>query len=453
MRKSRRASLLWVAIAILLTFSPAQKLGAVIAQEDAQTATNTKYGVHASSGRRPDAVSYVADLGAGWVRLNSDFSDPDPDFKSFLDAGINVIITITNRDPANIDTTYGSASDWIHAGFPYRSREAYQQRIRSLLAPLLGSLTGREVWVQCENEIGDVLINPNSVYWRGTTDQYLSMLQACYEAVKAMSAAVQVVLTSFASANLDAVVDPANPGHDYQTQRMTRLLSEGQYDAADLHFYGCVDGIPARAAWVKSHLPSGRRWISTENSGPVASQCRELPITWQQDLSRFEQVEAQQVPLRLRACSDAGASVCLWFSLLDLRGEVDDFNHLGVLDSREEPPRKKPAYDAFKSFVGSQSPGPVLASVEILRRGVTVDHLVAGAKTKLYQINLGGSGFSAGAVAVFGGSDAETTVVSSTALTTKPPGKRVGAAGTVSVQVHGADGQLSNAMSITILDQ
>lgn len=73
-------------------------------------------------------------------------------------------------------------------------------------------------------------------------------------------------------------------------------------------------------------------------------------------LARFEQVEAQQVPARLRACAENGASVCLWFSLLDLEHEVDTFNHFGLLDPRVSPPRHKPAYDAFRRFVVTDSP-------------------------------------------------------------------------------------------------
>lgn len=71
---------------------------------------------------------------------------------------------------------------------------------------------------------------------------------------------------------------------------------------------------------------------------------------------QFEQTEAQEVPNRLSLCANGGGAVCLWFSLFDLRGEVDAFNHLGLLDSSVVPPRKKPAYGAFQSFVAQQTP-------------------------------------------------------------------------------------------------
>ncbi len=60
---------------------------------------------------------------------------------------------------------------------------------------------------------------------------------------------------------------------------------------------------------------------------------------------------------RLNACTRAGGAACLWFSLFDLKNEVDVFNHLGLLDPRQTPPRAKPAYAAFKSFV-AQSVSP-----------------------------------------------------------------------------------------------
>ena len=312
----------------------------------------SRFGVLASgdNAARPEIVGYVTDLGAGWVRINLQLDGKDQDPKLFLDAGVNVILTMTNRDPANVDTTYGTLAQYGNAGFPYRSKSAYQKRIRDVLNPLLASpATGRQVWVQCENEVGDASVSPDGRYWRGTTDQYLTQLAALYEAVKAAGAEIPVALSGFASENLDVALDPSNPRNSYQTSRLTTLLGTGQYDAADLHFYGCVEDIPSKAQWVKTRLPVGKRWISTENGGPD-SRCPATPITYDQSPTQFEQLEAQQVPSRLNACASAGGSICLWFSLLDLRGETSVFNHLGLLDSYVTPARKKPAYAAFQNL-------------------------------------------------------------------------------------------------------
>jgi len=104
-----------------------------------------------------------------------------------------------------------------------------------------------------------------------------------------------------------------------------------------------------------SFLPAGQpiSWISTENGGPDF-RCKATPVSWKDDLAQFEQEQAKQVPLRLSACLGNGGSICLWFSLFDLKNSDDVFSHLGLLDQDATPPRKKPAYDAFKAFVTKQ---------------------------------------------------------------------------------------------------
>ena len=74
----------------------------------------------------------------------------------------------------------------------------------------------------------------------------------------------------------------------------------------------------------------------------------------QQDLAGFEKLEALQVPARLTLCTENGASICLWFSLYDIKNSPDIFSHLGLLDQDNNPPRQKPAYKAFASFIEQQ---------------------------------------------------------------------------------------------------
>jgi hypothetical protein len=311
------------------------------------------YGVNASGGARPDMPSYAADLGARWVRINTSLDGSLSNAKPFLDAGIDVVLTVTNNDPTNIDTTYGTLQQWPRAGFPFISKSVYQQRIAAVLTPLVPYLSqGRRIWVQSENEIGDASVGPSSVFWRGTTDQYLTLLAAFAEEVHALSPSFAVVLTSFASPNLEVAITPTDPRYSYQTQRMQKLLTQGTYDAADGHFYGCVEDIAARIAWLTANLPAGKRWIASEISGPD-SQCPTTPHIWSDDQAQFEQLEAQQVAPRLSACASGGASACLWFSLFDLVDETDEFNHLGLIDQRVLPYREKPAYAAYKSFVAA----------------------------------------------------------------------------------------------------
>ncbi len=316
--------------------SPQNPFGAMISGEDIV---------------RPEIIQIVNELGAKWVRVNVSLGNRKQDYGPFLEAGINLVLTIRNNDPSNADTTYGTVNDWPRAGFPYLDKGKYQQSVRDVLTPLLPYLAnGAQVWVQAENEVGDAALNPKGVYWRGTTDQYLNQLRALYEAVKSVNPDMPVVLSSFTSEGLDAAIDPADKRHEYSSTHITRLLTEGQYDAADLHFYGCVEDISAKVKWVRDIMPADKRWISTEDGGPD-SRCATTPHSWTEDLARFEEVQAQQVPARLSACAENGGSICLWFSLFDLKREDEVFSHLGLLDQSSAPPRFKPAFMAFQNFV------------------------------------------------------------------------------------------------------
>jgi len=305
---------------------------------------------------RPEIVDAVKDLGVGWVRLNLNLGMDSQDYTLFLASGMNVVLTISNQDPSNIVTTYGTLREWPNAGFPFKSRTQYQQQIRTVLEPALPYLAqGQQVWVQAENEVGDAAVNSASSYWRGTDEQYLAQLQALYEAVKSVNTNIPVVLTSFASQTLDALSEQNNVRHELAVKHVTKLLTQGQFDAVDLHFYGCVEDIAAKVKAVKERTSTGKPfiWISTENGGPDF-RCLTTPLSWKQDLAQFEQLQAKQVSARLSACVENGGSICLWFSFFDLKNEVDVFSHLGLLDQDTNPPRKKPAYEAFKAFVATQ---------------------------------------------------------------------------------------------------
>lgn len=334
-------------------------------------------------GLLPSIVETLQDLGVSWVRANEHLDGQGQDLKRFLQAGINVVITMDNHDPSNIDTTYGTLKEFPNSGFPFKSKEIYQERIRKVLTPLLPYLKkGRQIWAQCENEVGDASVNPKARYWRGTMDQYLRQLEAFYEVVKSIDPSIPVVLTSFPSESLEAVINPlGGERSQYAIKRLTRLLSEGKYDAVDPHFYHCPETIPAKVKWVVEHMPKGKRWITTENGGPDF-RCPTTPLHWKDNPEKYEQIQAKQVSERLSACAQNGGSICLWFSLLDHPKEVETFQHVGLIDQSalanrrgefkkakkqgkkpqltpeevknvSETLRKKPAYEAFKSFVAS----------------------------------------------------------------------------------------------------
>jgi len=322
---------------------------------------SSHFGVFISAGKdavAPDVVKAARETGGiGWVRINVPLGPQNLDYTPYLAAGINLILMVSNADPANSSTTNGTPQDWPAAGFPYLSKERYQQQVRALLKPAQPYLAqGRQVWVQAENEVVDVSTNPRELYWRGTDAQYLDQLDALYEAVKSVDKRFPVVLTSFASYLEDILNTKSGPAYEQSDQHVRLFLSKGKYDAVDLHFYGCVEDIPAKIKVIQERLPPGRpfKWISTENAGPDY-RCSSTPATWDADPEKFEQLQAAQLPRRLTACSDNGASICLWFSLFDLKKASSLFNHFGLLDQAGSPPRQKPAYAAYNAYTAQQA--------------------------------------------------------------------------------------------------
>jgi len=187
-------------------------------------------------------------------------------------------------------------------------------------------------------------------------DQYLAQQEALYEAVKSVNPDIPVVLASFASMTLDELINQKGPGHEFAVKYITQLLTQGKYEAIDLHFYGCVKDIPTKIEAVKNLLPTDQpfTWISTENGGPDFLRCKNTPVSWKDDQTEYEQEQARQVPLRLSACADNGGRICLWFALFDLKKGSEVFTHLGLLDQGVTPPREKPAYEAYKVFIAQQ---------------------------------------------------------------------------------------------------
>jgi N-acetylglucosamine-6-sulfatase len=307
-----------------------------------------------------DSVNAAKQLGVGWVRTNADVGEASPDYISYLEAGINVVLTVRNRGPSNIDTTYGPTDTWRAASFPFVTKAPYERQVQALLQPALRYLdSGQQVWVQGGNEVFDASVTPKSLYWRGTLEQYLAQQQALYEAVESVNPDIPVVLAGFASATLDELISQDAPKHTRAVEHVTELLTEGKFDALDLHFYGCAEDIPAKVKAVKDLLPSDQTvaWISTEDGGPELD-CPSTPEGWwwTEDQTLFEKLQAEQVPARLSACAEQGGSICLWFSLFDFKASTDVFNHLGLMEQQAGTPRLKPAYAAFKTFI-AQWPG------------------------------------------------------------------------------------------------
>lgn len=78
------------------------------------------FGVIASGqAARPEVVSVVREPGSRRVRLNCRLDGGDPDYTLFLKSGVNVVLMLSNQDPANARTDLGSPREWPIVGFPY----------------------------------------------------------------------------------------------------------------------------------------------------------------------------------------------------------------------------------------------------------------------------------------------------------------------------------------------
>lgn len=290
-------------------------------------------------------VAIFQDLGARWVRTNVKLDGKDIDLVPMLEAGLNLVLTISNEDKGNVVSCDCGSTQ----GCPYSEKAGYQDAVKAAIAPVVPYLAkGQRLMVQCENEVV-----PGGRYWCGSDDQYLNQLSALHEAVKSVDPAIAVVMTSLASGTLDVLVDPADPQHATAELYADKLMTQGAYDAIDLHFYGCVEDIPKKIAWAAGRFGVGKIWISTENGGPDP-RCNspsdpDDPYSYTKDPAEYKTRQAEQVESRLLACADGGGSVCLWFSLFDTLNEEAVFAHMGLIEA-VPPYDHKPAYDAFKQF-------------------------------------------------------------------------------------------------------
>jgi hypothetical protein len=95
-------------------------------------------------------------------------------------------------------------------------------------------------------------------------------------------------------------------------------------------------------------------------------------------------------------------------------------------------------------------PGPALSSVLVFKKAKQVDHLPVGAKAKKFHLELNGLGFDAGARVLLNGTEAETTFINNTQLSSSLLGGRIQGPGSMTVQVRDANGSVSNILTVRI---
>jgi hypothetical protein len=282
-----------------------------------------------------------------------------------------VLLTVIYRDPANVQYAAELADPkYAHAGFPYvatpAGRQAFKDAVKALVASAGGpALAGRQVWFQCENEVGDRTV-ASSDSWRGTAADYLAQLQAFGEAVKEVNAAAPVVLGGISSDVLETVIGKASPEKTYQNSRLAAQFASNAYDVVDLHFYDCVGTMMSKIGWLKAPDPStgrprlapGRAWIASEIGGPDSAadpkQCIPAPV-YDGACGTFECAQAGQLPERLSICGNAGGAMCLWSSLRDREDASPRFQHLGLID-HGPPTRYRKAFCTFRRTAAPKAP-------------------------------------------------------------------------------------------------
>ena len=78
-------------------------------------------------------------------------------YTGLLDAGLNLIITMSSRQAGNIDTTSRDLSP-SHAGFPFVDKKAtWKTSAHDLGDPARSAYLGQgpQIMIQVENEVGD----------------------------------------------------------------------------------------------------------------------------------------------------------------------------------------------------------------------------------------------------------------------------------------------------------
>src|ERR1041385_2637430 len=108
-------------------------------EEAAPVFARPQYGVHDSAGRDPADVSLITGLGASIVRINMGVAGPKANRTGakFLDAGLDLVLTCNYVNPTNIDTTYGTPTQYPSAGFPALSGTFLTDDIAGMLTSLV----------------------------------------------------------------------------------------------------------------------------------------------------------------------------------------------------------------------------------------------------------------------------------------------------------------------------
>ena len=297
------------------------------------------------------AFSALNQLGVGWVRQQWQMGDDRSARKlnilveslpKLVRRGIGLWLTVYHRDRDNLDDhgTIGIANA-RRGGFPPKDPSLYQERLGEALRRLVDAIRstsaspGHWLVVQINNEVmpRDVAGRDRaSRFWHGTSDQYLDLLATAYDAVKRIDPYVPVAVGGISSAAMEFVLN----GEQRVVHWYDRLLTEGQFDWADIHLRHRIGDIPAKVAWVQS------RW-----NGPIAAT--EVAGPDPRVTSYSESGQADDIIARMNSARDSGVDRLFWAGLAENPNVAPVYQKEGLIERGTW--RRKAAFDAYARLI------------------------------------------------------------------------------------------------------
>lgn len=297
------------------------------------------------------AFAAIDALGVGWVRQQWQMGDPRSARKldvlvrslpMLIGRGVGLWLTIYHRDRSNADErgTVGYARAG-RGGFPPMDMSLYQARLEEAIRSLTGAIRGAGAspggWlvIQINNEVVPRDIGGKdraSRFWHGTSDQYLAILSAAYEAVKRADPDVPVAVGGISSAAMELILN----GEQRVAHWYDRLLREGRFDWADIHLRHRIDDIPAKVNWVRARWPGPL--AATEVAGPDP---RVAPYS--------ESGQAQDLMARMAAARDAGVERLFWAGLAENPSVAQIYRKEGLIERSTW--RRKLAFESYARLI------------------------------------------------------------------------------------------------------
>jgi GH35 family endo-1,4-beta-xylanase len=399
----------------------------------------------------PGAIQLAGQAGIGWLRISISYNLLKPTVSSpyrFEEAGYDAQIAATRKSGLQILATLAYVPGWNSTAppnpppgvdpshFPPADYNAWADYVYQTVSRYKNDIHSWEVWNEPDLQ----------GFWHGTPQQYAELLAVSYQAIKRADPNAKVLLGGLAMGEeagpfLSAILGDARyPAaqyfdimnvHSYSPKEIARQKIEAVRSILSQY------GASAKPLWITE---SGYSSDPARQTHPGFCCGLEAQAVWLRDM----------IPFLL---GDVGAQKVFWFQLYDYPPDFTtdaQFKNHGLLDWQGNP---KPSYLAYRDLIASTNQQLRLTSLILFKKGKQVDHLIAGAKTKKYQLTVTGSGFVSGTQLLVNGVQVEILSLSSTEITANLPPGKVSGTGGWPVQARNPDGRVSNTLSIEISNE